>query len=141
MQCTKALLNYPKIALRSGMLQQSSTGIARQYVRCLARLPRQSGGFRETVRRDRRRGQRRTVWPRRALRACRRQPSQHKPARHDRGCACGRPTPPAILPAHRPPRGRVTVDNIRSCSYPYVCYIYVQFSWAIRVFTSLGIPV
>jgi hypothetical protein len=119
--------NTRKAGAIAGAARQSGTGIARQSVRCLARLPRQSGGLRETVRRDRRRGQRRTVWPRRALRACRRQPSQHKPARHGRGCACGRPTPPAILPAHQPPRGRVTVDNIRSCLYPYVCYIYVQF--------------
>jgi hypothetical protein len=53
----------------------------------------------------------------------------------------GRPTSPFFHPAHRPPRGRVTADNICSYSYPYVCYIYVQFSWAIRVFTSLDIPV
>jgi hypothetical protein len=133
--------NTRKSGAIAGPARQSGTVIARQSVRCLARLPRQSGGLRETVRRDRRCGQRRTVWPHQVLRACRRQPSQHKPARHGRGCACGRPTPPAILHAHRSQRGRVTVDNIRSCSYPYVCYIYVQFIWAIRVFTGLGIPI
>jgi hypothetical protein len=37
----------------------------------------------------------------------------------------GRPTPPAIPPAHRPLQGRVTADNICSCLYPYICYIYV----------------
>jgi hypothetical protein len=113
----------PPSNLATTAARQSGAGIARQSCGCLAGLSRQSGatvaaarqssrlssetvrqsdGLRETVRRDRRRGHRRTVWPRRARR---RQPSQHKPARHARSCAPW-PTNTACHPSRSPATAR-----------------------------------
>jgi hypothetical protein len=84
--------------------RQSSMVIARQSAGCPTRLSRQSGRLRETVRRDRRHGQQRTIWPPRACRARCRQPSQHKSSRHGRGCA-----PWPVNTACHPSRSPATV--------------------------------
>jgi hypothetical protein len=69
---------------------------------CPARLSRLSGGLCETVWHDRRRMQRRTI---QSCRARRRQPSQHKPARHGRGCASW-PANTACHPSRSPATAR-----------------------------------
>jgi hypothetical protein len=87
---------------RAAAARQSSTGIARLSIGCPARLSRQSGGLCEIVQRDRRRRQRRTVRP---CRARRRQPSQHKPARHGQGYAPW-PTNTVCHPSRSPTTAR-----------------------------------